>query len=99
MLSLLIFILIVGAFLIAFIPRERPDIMRWLALIAALITLVIALPLYGGDYAGHPNSYLFEEHYPWVPYFNISYHVGVDGLSVFLVILTAFLSVVSILSA
>lgn len=99
MLSLLIFIPIVAAILIAFVPRERPDIIRWLALIAALITLVIALPLYGGDYASNPNRYLFEEHYPWVPYFNISYHVGVDGLSVFLVILTAFLSVVSILSA
>jgi NADH-quinone oxidoreductase subunit M len=99
MLSLLIFIPIIGAILIAFIPKNRPDLARWLALIASAITLVISIPLYWGDFANSPTGYLFEEVYPWVPSFNIGYHVGIDGLSVFLVILTTFLSVVSILSS
>jgi NADH-quinone oxidoreductase subunit M len=99
MLSLLIFIPIIGAILIAFVPRERLDLIRWFALITSLITLLISLPLYGGDFAGSPTGYLFEEQYAWIPSFNISYHVGIDGLSVFLVILTAFLTVISILSS
>lgn len=99
MLSLLIFIPIIGAILIALIPKNRPDLARWLALITSAITLVISIPLYGGDFTNSPTGYLFEEFYPWVPSFNIGYHVGIDGLSVFLVILTTFLTVVSILSS
>src|SRR5262245_41253278 len=99
MLSLLIFLPIIGAILIAFVPKNRPDIVRWLALIVSVITLVISIPLYWGDFANNPGRYLFEEIYPWIPSFNIGYHVGVDGISVFLVILTTFLSVVSILSS
>jgi NADH-quinone oxidoreductase subunit M len=85
--------------LIALLPRERLDLIRWLALITSLITLIISLPLYWGDFASSPTGYLFEEQIAWIPSFNISYHVGIDGLSVFLVILTAFLGVISILSS
>ena len=63
LLSMLIFIPIIGAILIAFAPRERLDLIRWLALITSLITLIISLPLYGGDFNANPSGYLFEEQY------------------------------------
>lgn len=98
-LSLLILIPLIGALIIAFMPRDHRDLIRWIALIAAGVTLVLSLPLYGLDFAGNPGDYLAEESYAWVPSLNIGYHVGIDGLSVFLVILTTFLSVISILSS
>lgn len=98
LLSSLIVIPITGAVLIALVPRERQDVVKWLALVTTLVALAISLPLYFG-FDNSVTGYQFEEVRPWIPALNISYHVGIDGLSLFLVLLTTFLTVVSVLSS
>jgi NADH-quinone oxidoreductase subunit M len=51
------------------------------------------------NFVNDAPGYQFEEIYPWIPSLNIGYHVGIDGLSLFLVLLTTFLSAISILSS
>jgi len=97
-LSLLIFVPIFGAILIASLPRQRHDIIKWVALITTLATLAISLPLYFG-FNQNVTGYQFEEFRPWITSLNINYHVGIDGLSLFLVLLTTFLTAISVLSS
>ncbi len=96
-LSLLLIIPLAGAVLAVLIPREREELSKWLALAASLVNLLVSLPLYFGF--GARAGYQFEEFAAWIPSLNINYHVGIDGLSLFLVLLTTFLSALSILSS
>jgi NADH-quinone oxidoreductase subunit M len=96
-LSLLIIIPIIGAVLVALLPRDRQDLTKWLALATALVNLAVSLPLYF-SFADR-SGYQFEQFAPWIPSLNINYHVGIDGLSLFLVLLTTFLSALAILSS
>ncbi len=97
-LSLLIIIPIVGAILVALTPRDRQDWAKWLAFITSLVNLAVSLPLYF-YFVNDAPGYQFEEIQPWIPSLNIGYHLGIDGLSLFLVLLTTFLSAISILSS
>ncbi len=96
-LSFLLIIPLIGAVLIALIPRDREELSKWLALAVSLLNLLVSLPLYFGFEAR--AGYQFEEFAAWIPSLNINYHVGIDGLSLFLVLLTTFLSIISILSS
>lgn len=97
-LSLLILIPIVGAILIAFVPREQDNLVKWLALGTTAVALVVSLPLYF-NFVDGAAGYQFEEIRPWIPILGINYHVGIDGLSLFLVLLTTFLTLISVLSS
>jgi len=96
-LTALILIPIIGAGLIAFVPQQRADVAKYLALTTTVVALLLSLVLYFGFKAG--GGYQFEAVYPWIPGFGINYHVGIDGLSLFLVILTTFLTFISVLSS
>jgi NADH-quinone oxidoreductase subunit M len=96
-LSLLLISPIIGAVLAVLIPRDREELSKWLVLAVALVNLLVSLPLYF-TFADRPG-YQFEEFAAWIPSLNINYHVGIDGLSLFLVLLTTFLTVVAILSS
>ena len=98
LLSFLIIVPIIGAALVAVVPRGREELIKWLALIVALINLLISLPLYF-NFDNATSGYQFEAFAFWIPSLNINYHVGVDGLSLFLVILSTFLSAVAVLSS
>lgn len=97
LLSILLILPIVGAVLVMLLPREREGLIKQLALLVSIITLIVSLPLYFSFRA--ESGYQFEEIAPWIPSLNINYHVGIDGLSLFLVLLTAFLTAVAILSS
>jgi NADH-quinone oxidoreductase subunit M len=97
-LSLLVFLPILAAIGLLFLPKNRSDIIRMVALGASVLVLAGSLPLYIGFQTGQPG-YQFEEIYPWIPAFNIGYHIGIDGLSLFLVLLTTFLTFISVLSS
>jgi NADH-quinone oxidoreductase subunit M len=71
---------------------------KWAAFITSLVALAVSFPLYFAFIDGLAG-YQFEETYAWIPALNISYHVGIDGLSLFLVLLTTFLTAISILSS
>ncbi len=96
-LSLLLIIPLAGAILATLIPRDREALSKWLALAVALLNLLVSLPLYFGFQA--VPGYQYEEFAAWIPSLNINYHVGIDGLSLFMVLLTTFLSVIAIYSS
>jgi NADH-quinone oxidoreductase subunit M len=95
LLSLLILVPILGAIAIAFVPRDSASTVRWLALGAALVDLVIALVVVLGFQTGQP-ALQFVEQASWVPSLGIQYLLGVDGVSLWMIALNAFLTPVAI---
>ncbi|HEX3218793.1 MAG TPA: NADH-quinone oxidoreductase subunit M [Candidatus Limnocylindria bacterium] len=105
LLSMIVFAPIVGVLAILLVPGGNHRAIRWIALIAALASLAFSLLLLtyntnaisdlGGP--GPSSEFQFREDYSWIPAFGMGYRMGVDGLSLVLVILTTVLSVVAIL--
>jgi NADH-quinone oxidoreductase subunit M len=93
-LSLIVFTPLVGTLLLLFVPGGAHRLIRWIALLASLASFGFSLALLGYDPAG--AEFQFREELPWIPAFGMNYILGVDGISVVLVILTTLLSVVSI---
>jgi NADH-quinone oxidoreductase subunit M len=93
-LSLIVFLPLLGVLLLVFVPGSAHRAIRWIALAAALGSLACSLVLLGYDPAG--SEFQFREDLPWIEAFGMRYTLGVDGLSVVLVLLTTILSVVSI---
>ena len=87
----------VGVLLLAMGRDDNPGAARWLALVGALAAFLVTLPLIGGfDQAS--AALQFQENLPWIERFNVRYHLGVDGLSVWFVLLTAFITVVVVVA-
>ena len=70
---------------------------RWLALVGALAGLLVTLPLLSQFQTGTADLQ-FVELSPWIPRFNVNYHLGLDGLSFWFVPLTAFITVVVVIA-
>ncbi len=94
-LTLVTFIPLVGAVLLLLFPRRDRDI-RWFALIVSLVAFVISLHLPARFHAGRPG-FQYEIDIPWIQSPNIHYHMGIDGISMWLVILTTFLTPLCVL--
>ena len=88
----------VGAVLLALGRDQHVQPVRWLALIGALAAFLVTLPLYGGFEIGSA-AMQYVEKVLWVPAFNIHYHLGVDGISLWLVLLTAFITVIVVVAS
>jgi NADH-quinone oxidoreductase subunit M len=97
-LSLLIWIPIIGGGLVAALGSERPTQSRWLALVVSSLTFLLSLDLFTA-FKRDTGSMQFVEHQPWIETFNINYSLGVDGFSVPLILLTTFFGVLVVLSA
>jgi NADH-quinone oxidoreductase subunit M len=70
---------------------------RWLALLGAVVGLLVALPLWAQfDPAAH--GFQFQERTPWIQAFNINYHLGIDGISLLLILLNCFTTVLVVLA-
>lgn len=87
-----------GALLLALGCDKHVRVVRWLALIGALIGFIVTLPLYGGFKLG-TAAMQFVEKTSWIQSFNIFYHLGVDGISFWFVPLTAFITVIVVLAS
>jgi NADH-quinone oxidoreductase subunit M len=99
LLSLAIWLPIVsGALLLALGRDEQANAVRWLALVASIASFLVTLPLIGG-FDASTAAMQFSEYQPWIERFNVHYHLGIDGLSVWFVLLTAFITVVVVISA
>ncbi|HEY3333641.1 MAG TPA: NADH-quinone oxidoreductase subunit M [Candidatus Limnocylindrales bacterium] len=96
--SLVTFLPLVGAVIIAFLPSGRPQLVRYAALGVALLTCAVSIVLLVGFSAKDP-AFQFVERADWIPMFGIQYKVGVDGLSMALVVLTTTLTAISILAS
>jgi NADH-quinone oxidoreductase subunit M len=97
-LTLITFVPLAGAIVIAFLPRDRPDLARWTALGAALLAWLFSLYMLIAFLPTHPGFQFVEVH-DWIPAFGIQYKLGADGLSVVLVVLTTTLTWISILAS
>ncbi len=87
-----------GAVLLAFGRDDQARAVRWVALIGALVSLLVTLPLYDGFKLG-TSAMQFVEKAPWIDAFHANYHLGVDGISLWFVLLTAFINVVVIIAS
>lgn len=87
-----------GSLLLAFSKEGQANAVRWLALIGALIGFAVTIPLVTGFDTTTANMQ-FVENALWIERFNIHYHLGVDGISMWFVPLTAFISVIVVIAS
>ena len=92
---------IVGALLLLFIGNadgRRDGLVRWLTLGISLVVFAVTVALWMW-FDASSASFQFVERRPWIPAFGIDYYVGIDGISLFLVVLTGFLTPIALLSS
>ncbi len=98
LLSLLIWLPILGGGLVLALGNGRANAARWLALAIAVATFVLSIPLFTGF--DHVNAGLqFLERREWIPAYDIQYHLGADGISVALIILTTITTALVLIGA
>jgi NADH-quinone oxidoreductase subunit M len=98
LLSVVTFLPLAGAIALALVPRRQETALRIGALVIALLTFVASLPLYF-RFDATSAEYQFEEVARWMPTLGITYHLGIDGISLLLVLLTTFLTPIALASA
>ena len=86
-----------GVVLLALGRDEHANSVRWVALVGALVSFLLTLPLYG-QFDVASSAMQFVEKAPWIDRFNVNYHLGLDGISFWFVLLTAFINVVVIIA-
>jgi NADH-quinone oxidoreductase subunit M len=87
-----------GVLLLALGRDEHAYAVRWVALTGAIVSMLVTFPLYDGFKLG-TAAMQFSEKASWFERFNVNYALGVDGISLWFVLLTAFITVVVIISA
>jgi NADH-quinone oxidoreductase subunit M len=90
--------IVFGAILLALGRDDQARTVRWIALIGALVSFLVTLPLYG-QFDTTTAAMQFVENVPWIRGFNVNYHLGLDGISFWFVLLTAFITLVVVISA
>jgi NADH-quinone oxidoreductase subunit M len=88
----------VGAVLVAIVSRQRPDLTRQLAGLISIATGVLAVYMLI-EFESHSGEFQFTESYEWIESLGISWTVGVDGISLFMVLLTGVLFPIALLGA
>lgn len=96
LLSLLIFLPTAGAVLLLFVPESSPRAAKGIALAISVLELLVSIPLWTG-FDPRNGGFQFVEASPWIPSLGISYTVGIDGISLLLILLTTVLTPVSLL--
>jgi len=97
-LSFLVFFPLVAAVLLLLLPQGAERAARIGGTIAAAVELVVSLPLWWRVIPGQPG-FQFEETHAWIPAIGARYHLGVDGVSALLALLTTFMTFIAILGA
>ena len=97
-LTLLIFFPLAAGVLLALMPAGATRSIKRLALGASLVELVLSLPLWWRFDPGTPG-WQFAEKRPWLPFLGAEYSIGVDGISVLLVLLTTVITAIAVLGA
>src|SRR5919112_2137386 len=103
MLSTIVFLPLAGALLLLLIGGRggraaREPLVRWTALAVSLVSFASTLWLWA-RFNGSVPDFQFVERYAWLPQFGITYHLGVDGISLFLIVLTGFLTPLALLTS
>jgi NADH-quinone oxidoreductase subunit M len=97
-LTLSIFVPIVAGLLVLLLGRDdRPALTRWLSLAGAVLGFLVTLPLYVG-FNNNTADMQFVERSPWIETFAVNYHLGIDGISLWFVLLTAFITIIVVVA-
>ncbi|QTN28307.1 NADH-quinone oxidoreductase subunit M [Rhodoferax sp. AJA081-3] len=86
-----------GLVLLALGRDEQARAVRWLALVGAVVSFLVTLPLYA-QFDTSTAAMQFVENAAWIDRFNVKYHLGVDGISLWFVLLTAFINVIVVIA-
>ena len=89
--------ILTGVILLAVGNDRRADLVRTVALIGSLLGLLVTIPLYT-RFDPNSDALQFVERMPWIERYGISYYLGIDGLSIWLVLLTALITVVVVIA-
>jgi NADH-quinone oxidoreductase subunit M len=96
-LSVLLWLPIVGGLIVLAAGRIAPTSVRWLALLFSLVTFAISIPLWT-QFDTSTAAMQFVENHPWISTFNVNYALGVDGIAMPLILLTTFMTVLVVIA-
>ena len=88
----------VGALLLAVGRDDNPNASRWLALVGSVASFLVTIPLIT-RFDKASAALQFQENMAWIERLNVRYHLGVDGISVWFVLLTAFITIIVVVAA
>jgi len=86
-----------GVVLLALGRDDQAQAVRWISLLGAVVSLLVTLPLYT-QFDVATAAMQFVEKSSWIERFNINYHLGIDGISVWFILLTAFINVIVVIA-
>ena len=98
LLTALILVPVIGAAVVALLPNRRPDVVKLVGLLFALLTGALSVYLLV-SFSRHEGGYQFVSQHPWIKDWGVGWHLGVDGISLFLVVLTGVLFPIAMLGA
>ncbi|MCK5011420.1 MAG: Fe-S-binding domain-containing protein, partial [Deltaproteobacteria bacterium] len=96
-LSVIVFLPLAGVLLLIVINKENHNLLKGVTFLIALVNFIISLALYR-DFDLTTHQFQFAVNVPWVSDYGMNYHLGIDGISLFLVLLTTFLTVISVVA-
>ena len=97
-LTFITFLPLIGALVLAFIPKEKEGILKQTALAIAIADFLLSLQLYA-DFDTTTAAMQFTMDVSWIEAWGISYHIGIDGISLLLYIMTTALTAIAVLAS
>ncbi len=98
LLSLVVFVPLIGVAIILFVPRKNHNLIRGITLVTTLAVFILSLPLFF-NFNNETWQMQFQEKIPWIEKFGIQYYLGIDGISMPLILMTTFLTVLCVPAA
>ncbi|HXX53601.1 MAG TPA: NADH-quinone oxidoreductase subunit M, partial [Thermodesulfovibrionales bacterium] len=95
-LSTLIFVPLVGAGIILFLSRTQQKLIKMVALVVSILVFALSLPLFT-EFDKSTHLMQFVEKHQWIPDWNITYSLGIDGISVLFVLLSTLVTILCVL--
>ncbi len=96
-LSVITFLPLLGIVLIIFVNSEKHTLIKGITFLTALVNFIISLVLYR-DFDSTTHHFQFTVNIPWIKEYGINYHLGIDGISLFLVLLATFMTVIAVVA-
>jgi NADH-quinone oxidoreductase subunit M len=98
LLSFLIFLPLVGVLLICYINSEKKNLIRFITIGISLITFLLSLYIYT-NFNENIEDFQFYSSYEWIPSFGVSYTIGIDGISLMLIMITTLLTPIALIAS
>jgi NADH-quinone oxidoreductase subunit M len=98
LISIVLFFPLVGAVILLFVNKENAELIKRFTLVWTILTFVVSLGFLIGFHSNFPD-FQFTESYPWIPQIGVGYQVGLDGISLLLILLTTALMPLAVLSS